>query len=247
MKLITLNTWGGQVFEPLAEFLKRYSTEIDIFCFQEVLHNAVNVRPVLGDVRPNLFSEFEQMLGERFAGSYAASQDNDEGLAMFVQKTIRIEEQGDIFVYKHKNAMIGDDGTTVGRNIQYVSFTQNNKQYTVVNFHGLWTGGDKKDTPERFEQSKKVKRFLNDAPGAKVLCGDFNLLPDTESVAILEKGMRNLIKEHGITSTRSHFYDKEPKFADYIMVSPEIKVKDFRVLQDPVSDHLPLYLDFSID
>lgn len=245
MKLITLNTWGGKVFKSLAEFLKRYSTEVDIFCFQEVFHNAVSVRSVLGDVRPNLFSDFEQILGERFIGSYAASQDDDEGLAIFVRNTIKIEEQRDIFVYRHMNAMEGDDGTTIGRNIQYIQFTQNDKKYIVVNFHGLWTGGDKKDTPERIEQSKQVKKFLNEAPGAKVLCGDFNLLPDTESIVILEEGMRNLIKEHGITSTRSHFYGKEPKFADYIIVSPEIEVKDFRVFQDPVSDHLPLYLDFT--
>ena len=67
---------------------------------------------------------------------------------------------------------------------------------------------------------------------------------DTESMKVLEKGMRNLVKDYGVTSTRSHFYKKRGKFADYILVSPEVEVKDFKVLQESVSDHLPLYLEF---
>ena len=56
--------------------------------------------------------------------------------------------------------------------------------------------------------------------------------------------MKNLIKEYKVTTTRSHFYTKEHKFADYILVSPEIEVKKFEVIQDVVSDHLPLMLEF---
>ncbi len=57
-------------------------------------------------------------------------------------------------------------------------------------------------------------------------------------------GLRNLIKEYGITSTRTSFYTKPEKFADYMLVSPGVEVKDFKVLPDEVSDHSPLYLEF---
>jgi len=60
--------------------------------------------------------------------------------------------------------------------------------------------------------------------------------------------MRNLIKDYDITSTRSKLYTKHKKpvlFADYIFTSPEIEVRDFKVLPDVVSDHLPLLLDYS--
>ena len=57
--------------------------------------------------------------------------------------------------------------------------------------------------------------------------------------------MRNLIKESGVTATRPERYFPYPdKFCDYILVDRDIAVKDFRVLQDEVSDHLPLVLDF---
>ncbi len=56
--------------------------------------------------------------------------------------------------------------------------------------------------------------------------------------------MRNLVKEYRVTSTRSQLYKKPDKFADYILVSPEVIVEDFKVLEEEMSDHLPLLLTF---
>ena len=55
--------------------------------------------------------------------------------------------------------------------------------------------------------------------------------------------MKNLIKEYNIQSTRTSLYEKSEKFADYVFVSPEIVVKDFKLLPDEVSDHLALFLE----
>ncbi len=76
------------------------------------------------------------------------------------------------------------------------------------------------------------------------MCGDFNLLPDTQSIQILEDtGLRNLIKETGVTSTRTSHYTKPEKFADYAFVSKNLNIKEFKVLPDEVSDHSPLCLE----
>lgn len=208
--------------------------------------NAVNARiDVLGDIDINLYRTVTALLPEH-KGYYAPSQDDDEGLAVFVKPHITLNEVGDVFVHRSRNAMVDDDGTTIGRNMQFIQFTDNNQDYTIINFHGLWNGGGKKDSPDRLNQSQKIKEFIKEkAKGKVILVGDFNLEPDTESVAILEKGMRNLIKEMGVTSTRSHHYTKPVKFADYAIVSNDLNVIKFEVLQDPVSDHLPLLLEFS--
>src|SRR3989304_780654 len=47
--------------------------------------------------------------------------------------------------------------------------------------------------------------------GQKILCGDFNLNPDTKSLNILDRGMKNLIKEYKVKSTRSGLYKKDQK------------------------------------
>ncbi len=80
----------------------------------------------------------------------------------------------------------------------------------------------------------------------QVLCGDFNLTPDTKSIEILEEGMVNHIKHNNITNTRSSFYEKEIRFADYILTSPDIHVGEFAVLPDEVSDHLALQMQFTL-
>lgn len=246
MKLISLNTWGGIVKDELHDFITKQSADTDIFCFQEIFDNAVNARvDVLGDIDINLYDTITKLLPNH-KGYHAPSQDDDEGLAIFVKPHIKLNEVGDVFVHRYRNAMENDDGTTIGRNIQYAQFTENDKDYTIINFHGLWNGGGKTDSPDRLNQSRKIREFIDTkAKGRVVLVGDFNLEPNTESVAILEKGMRNLIKENGITSTRSHHYTKPVKFADYAIVSNDLNVERFEVLQDPVSDHLPLLLEFS--
>ena len=44
MKLITLNIWGGKVFEPLMEFFRKHAEDTDIFCLQEVFNNPPQIK-----------------------------------------------------------------------------------------------------------------------------------------------------------------------------------------------------------
>lgn len=81
-----------------------------------------------------------------------------------------------------------------------------------------------------------------------ILAGDFNLLPDTESIAMLGRRLRDLVREYAVPTTRSRLNPyrgtpREQKFADYIFfVSPSLQVHDFAVPDLLVSDHLPLIL-----
>ena len=56
--------------------------------------------------------------------------------------------------------------------------------------------------------------------------------------------MRNLIKEYDITTTRTHYYQRKEKYADYILVSPDVTVKQFSPVDTVVSDHMPLMVEF---
>lgn len=138
------------------------------------------------------------------------------------------------------------DATNLGRNLQYFKIDCE-KPLTMLYFHGLWTGGGKGDTEDRLNQSRRIVEFARSLPGDFILAGGFNLMPDTESIKLLESmNLRNLIKEYGVTNTRTSHYTKPEKFADYIFITPGIKIQDFKVLRDEVSDHAPLYLDFTI-
>ena len=167
------------------------------------------------------------------------------GLMMLVKKSLSVVEERDIFVYKEQGYVPEGDVGFHARNVQYVTFETPKGNRTVINFHGMWNGKGKGDSEDRLLQSDNIIRFMQTIQNPYVICGDFNLLPDTKSIQKLEEfGLRNLIKEYGITSTRTSHYKKLDKFADYVLISKGVEVQDFKVLLDEVSDHAPLYMEF---
>lgn len=75
-----------------------------------------------------------------------------------------------------------------------------------------------------------------------VVCGDFNLLPDSETFVVLaELGLTDLV---GTADTRSSRYRKPVRHANYLLVSDVAAVKQFEIAAEPeVSDHRALVLD----
>lgn len=257
MKLISLNIWGGKKFKPLINFIKENSKDTDIFCFQEVFDTSSNIKKSSG-YRTNIYQELIDILTSH-QGYFAPVQDNYlvgsfqkhftnfsllSGLAIFIRKNLTVKLHGDFLVYGKKNGLNPHDRSSVPKNVQFLLFENSSKIISLSNVHGLWTD-DKKDSPARISQSKKIVHFLNKPTGEKIVCGDFNLDINTESLRLLEANMINLIKEYKIRTTRSKLYSGKNKFADYILVAPEIKVINFEVPSINVSDHLPMVLEFS--
>jgi endonuclease/exonuclease/phosphatase family metal-dependent hydrolase len=242
MKLITLNIWGGHIYDPVLNFIKTHSAT-DIFCFQEVYHRAPHkISKEDRQVSLNIFSELQNLLPEHI-GYFRPVVDNIYGLGIFVKNNIDVLEEGEIPI--HINPNYSGRGPTHSRNLQWLACRIEEQIYSILNVHGLWNGMGKTDSPERIAQSQRIKDFMDTINIPKILCGDFNLKPNTTSMSILEKGMTNLVKTHNINSTRTSFYSKEEKFADYILISPEIVPNKFKVLEEVVSDHSPLFLDFT--
>lgn len=243
MKLICLNIWGGHIKKPLLNFVSQHKN-IDFFCFQEVYHNAKEkISTDENRVELEIFSEIQGELSNHKA-FFRPIVNNIYGIGMLIHKDIDIICEGDVTIHEN-NDYIGS-GPTHSRNLQWVKCSSNGQIYTILNVHGLWNGMGKNDSLERIAQSKKIKTFIDSINTPKILCGDFNLKPNTESIKIIKNSMQDLISEYAITSTRSSLYLKEDKFADYIFSSNDVIVKEFKVLQDVVSDHLPLLLEFNL-
>ena len=252
MRIISLNTWGGRAGkEKLLKFFKTHAHTTDIFCLQEMwshAHKDLGGRTAGGvtldysKIMVNGVREISELLTD-FVPFFRPQLADNYGLLMFVRKDHKVIHEGDIFVYREKGYVSNDDVGNHARNIQYATVILNNRLVTIMNFHGLWNGKGKTDTEDRIQQSKNILEFIEKLDGNCVLCGDFNLLPNTESIKLLEaKGLRNLIKEYNISSTRTSFYTKPEKHADYIFVKG-IKVKLFEVLPDEISDHAPLLIE----
>ncbi|MDO8496742.1 MAG: endonuclease/exonuclease/phosphatase family protein [bacterium] len=237
MKLISLNLLRGEMREPLAEFLKRYANETDIFLFQEM------PGPTSKNSMPFLTSaEIEDILSgfNNYSKNYSRNEGHLEDMGFFIKKEIGVKESGEVEI--HDSSIFDETVEHLWRDLNYVVLDDGQ---LIVNFHGLWDGPDKLDRPRRLEQSRKVKAFMDKYDGPTILAGDFNLWPGTESLKILENGMINLIDKYGIHSTRPSSFNFPNKYSDYIFVSSGIKINDFKTLPDEVSDHLALYLDIN--
>ncbi len=254
MKIISLNTWGGRAGEKrLLDFLKNAGQTTDVLCLQEIwsvedentmLRFAEGLEIIHKDIMFGGVKKISSAL-ENFNYYFRPHYKDDYGLLTLVKKEIKVKDEGELFVHKHKGYVSDSHFGHHARNIQFVRLEFSGKEILVVNFHGLWNGKGKEDSEDRLNQSKMILNFLKEAKALNIiLCGDFNLLPDTKSLKMFEEfGLHNLVIKNGITSTRSHYYDKPEKHANYIFVSDSIRVKKFEVLSEVVSDHLALALE----
>lgn len=261
MKLMTLNIWGGRVYEPFLKFIRENRDNVDIFCFQEMFQSPES--KFSNSIKSDIYLDVDKILKDHvgfFAPTFTGYDTEDSvdfdiafGQATFIKKSIELVSQETIFVHGKFDhtppAKIHIPNVKVAldlpRNIHLVKIKVNRKEMLVGNLHGYWLPSSKSDTPESIRQMKIVKKVFSKFKGPKILCGDFNLRPDTESVRMLENDMKNLIIEYGVTNTRSNLHKKTEKFADYIMVSNDVEINNFEVINKDISDHLPLMIDFT--
>lgn len=233
MKIIFLNTWHGQLRDELRTYIQRNLHDTAVFCLQET-H---------GDPLPydDLFTdEYVQHRAARADEAHSARYDN----TIYVRKDIPVTETGGIFLDE-------TNGLNVGMAV-FISLKINDKDLTICNVHGAPHPGDKLDSTERLVQSQTI---IDTFAGKEsvIIGGDFNLLPDTRSVQIFnENGYQDLIADFDIPTTRNRLsHERYPNniqhYADYAFVSSDIKVVDFVVPTEIVSDHQPLELQVAIE
>lgn len=105
-----------------------------------------------------------------------------------------------------------------------------------------------RNTPKRADQAQRLLDLSNrvsEAGDLRVICGDFNVDPGSETLAILKQNdYTELVTTFGFAGTRSSQYKKPGRYADYMLANCIENIVSFKVSYDPeVSDHCPLILD----
>lgn len=252
IKIISLNTWGGMGgTEGLLSFFKTYQ-DTDLFCLQETWNGGAGEKAAnaagrsLERVDTELLPKIKAILPDHVA--YFHSQHVSYfGITIFVRRSFSVIDEGAVCVYREPGYVSAEDIADHARILQYLTLETGGGLLTVCNIHGAWQPGGKTDTPERLDQSQRIINFTNRFSHPLILAGDFNLTLNTRSVQMIEEaGWENLIRTHGVTSTRTSFYDKPEKFADYVFTKNGVNAEEFRVLPEQVSDHSPLFLSCAL-
>jgi len=261
MKITFLNTWNCRKNKEYLEFMHTQTRTKDILCLQEVSSYHSEVLGKHGAMLDG-WEKTKTLLPHHISYHAVRQSDWDDepdisdptpwGLALFIPHTIPILEYREIFILGHRNSatttLSGDNIPVV---IQACKIIENSKALWILNIHGYYAGAGvgKHDTEKRILQSQGIVDFIKTLSGDIILGGDFNLNPDTESIVMIEKaGLRNLITEFKIKSTRTLHYPEEKRVqwphADYVFVSKNVQVKSFSVdTNSLVSDHAPMFLE----
>ncbi len=262
MRVMCLNGWGGRLWAELAPFIA--ATAPSVLCLQEVIHSPATDRDWLtyrdGDhvlpQRANFFRDVGRLLPEHTAifcpaargvlWDDGAAVPSQWGLATFVHGSLPIIGQVQGFVHKDYSAAgYGDHPRCRNAHGIRVFDDTRGRPVCITHMHGLRDLHGKQDTPERAAQARRLldmSQRLSQPGDLTLLCGDFNVEPDSETLRILQAaGMVELVTAAGFTSTRTSHYPKPGKYADYMLIDRDEAVRDFCVIDDPeVSDHRPL-------
>ncbi len=249
MKLITLNTWAGRLKEPFEKFLKEKMSDTDIFCFQEIFNDLDEELETNIDERgrnKHILKEITEILID-YNAYFCPVIENVYGIAIFLKKGFEVIASGEVMLYENPAFTSTRDGVDHTRKMQWIHIKHGRKDVMIMNVHGHWSPEGRRDNENRIEQSKAIKSFIETTGNTpKIMVGDFNLLPETESIKMLEEHFINLITKYNISTTWTELAKENDKHADYAFVSDEILVEGFEALPDVVSDHVPLALQFDV-
>jgi endonuclease/exonuclease/phosphatase family metal-dependent hydrolase len=99
---------------------------------------------------------------------------------------------------------------------------------------------------DRLAQATALVEVMREVKGPLVLTGDLNAGPTDTGVALLLLGMRDL-QDQSSSVGRGTFLAKDgsvwEEHLDYLLVNSGVELADFSILQEFLSDHLPISVD----
>lgn len=235
--------WGGRLGKQIIELLLR--EDADIICLQEaivipggnsfVFDHLEDIQTKAGYPHCDFLPQFGYKVMKRHAKS---------GMAI-LSKVAPIVTDGIFTRLEYMDDFDFIDTDYNIRSIQRATFEYGDQKLHVLNHHGHHVPDHKDGNDETLRQCKMIVEYIASLEeGSIVLCGDFNLIPESESLEQINEVLINHAKEHGIITTRTPLTHKI-EVCDYIFTSSNLQVTNFQVLDDIVSDHKALTIEFT--
>jgi len=137
--------------------------------------------------------------------------------------------------------------TQVGnsRNAQVVRIEVGDKALHIINHHAFW---DKSPLGNEtsVEKMQLVKDRAAEIDGALIVAGDLNVTAASPAMRVFDNFLTDLTATHNVTATLSVLGKAKDVACDHILVNDQITVNEFRVIDELVSDHKALLLDFDV-
>lgn len=234
--------WGGKLGKQIIDLI--HKEDPDVVCFQEAMEFAGGKTFLFEDIDSikqktgYVYSDFRGQLGYNLMNRKAKM-----GLSIFSKRPI---VKTDDFYTRLNFSDNFDllDGDYNVQNLQRVTLDWNGEKLHILNHHGHHVPGHKNGDEETIRQCTMIADYIKKLDGYTVLCGDFNLLPNSNSLEIINSILDNHIKNSGTLTTRTSLTDKK-EVCDYIFTSRNIVTNNLLVHDDVVSDHKAITIEIN--
>ncbi len=243
MKLMTLNVWQGRLERVLLKHLEQQN--IDFACMQEAVEYEGKTGGLISSY-PKIGASLR--LDQQFFSPLNALKFGNKNITFgnVIYSNLPFEQTETVFTrgqYKDDFDFDVDDYNI--RALQHTLVKVGDKKLHILNHHGHHIDAHKLGDEETMRQTALIIEYIKQLDGAVILCGDFNLSPESESIKQFDSILKNLPVAYSLETTRSLLtYKKE--VCDYIFVNDGVDVKDFSMDDTIISDHNALILDFEI-
>lgn len=257
IKVLQLNIWNGRLKRNIANFLKE--NDFDIICLEEAVWSKNNTENGRRQIGYYGFS-VEQIMeltglkcvarGARFGNEIAKGEDclleGDVILSRFeaTESFVRnLEvEPNEKMIFSGNNY---DNAKVFAYNIVGARFEELGG-LQVFCHHGFWD----KDPMGNEKSTKMMSLAMDIVPKNNecpvMVCGDFNLRYDAPAMRETDF-LRDLVHENGIKSTLNRLVSVNVDVdCDHILVNDLIKVENFKVCDELVSDHRAIITEIEV-
>jgi len=244
MKIIQLNIWGGKLGQQIIDFLN--DQKPDFVCMQEV--NDLKGRAgykffaTLDEIKEGAGFN-EAFMSANYSSGYMERQ-LEYGNAILSKLPFKTTKT--VFTngeYKQNFDIVNDDGNI--RSLQIAQIEVGGTTLNILNHHGYHLGFNKLGNDDTMRQMGMIADIIDKLEGPIIFCGDLNLSPASESVKIIDKKLTNLSVTNNLKRTYNQFSQVQ-EVCDYIFVNDLIKVTDFKMSDELLSDHKALILEFDL-
>ena len=255
-KILQLNMNANNYWDTIIPYLTSHN--FDVINLQEL----TGKNTVSGNMKSKIdvFEELQKKISSRYNGELSINtryssdpQNSYMGNAIFYKKEFTVVEKKFLTLYNSKepfpSEMTHYEG--LGRTAMHLKLDIGAIEISFINAHLAWA----KTPTEEMHQTKQGEiflKFMKSISAPFVLCGDFNPDPDQPLVQKMNKLARNLTSEYHITNTlnprthRAKVLFPPGVAVDYIYISNDLKVKNFSVIEEDISDHLGLTAEIEI-
>ncbi len=254
IKVLSLNLWnGGRLFDQATRFLQKQ--QADIMILQEAYDGkSSEIEKRLRTTR--LLKEFFPNHSHHFAPAFLDTrpiEGNIENGQLIISRfplnrTKVIHVDVPYGAYDHDSLTDFTDFPTV---LQTAFIEVSGQKIKLLNIHGPVNNDGTADTQRRLKMKDVVLEEIENQPSV-ILSGDFNVQPQTQTIAGIEEKLTNVFKNELTTTFNTEQKDlkKYPGFAtavvDMMFISPHINVIEKSCPQVGVSDHLPLVVTLDV-